>query len=120
VTRSSTAVFSAFAIVFGALTNLPVATAQSGGAIGDAGSGLRLAERLCSNCHAVSPSVSDHSLPARSFEALANQPGQSEIRLAGAIIIPHPAMPSVALTRREIRDIVAYIMSLKASSPPTK
>jgi cytochrome c len=101
--------------------NLPAAVAQSSITTGgDIGSGHKLAERLCSNCHAVSSKTSSQSMPARSFEVLANQPGQSEIRLAGAIIIPHPAMPSVALTRGEIRDIVAYIMSLKASSAPAK
>jgi hypothetical protein len=34
-------------------------------------------------------------------------------RLAGAIIVPHPAMPGVQLTAAEIRDVVAYILSLK-------
>jgi cytochrome c1 len=34
-------------------------------------------------------------------------------RLAGAITLPHPAMPGVPLTDAELRDIVAYIASLK-------
>jgi hypothetical protein len=34
-------------------------------------------------------------------------------QLAGRIIVPHPEMPGVQLTTREIRDIVSYILSLK-------
>ena len=78
--------------------------------------GRQIAERLCSNCHDVSPNAgSTVSHPARSFKSIAGRPGQSPTRLAGAIIIPHPEMPNVALTRVEIRNVVAYIQSLKAS-----
>jgi hypothetical protein len=48
-----------------------------------------------------------------SFPAIANRPGATAERLAGKIIVPHPAMPGVPLTVSEIRDIVTYIMSLK-------
>jgi len=76
--------------------------------------GREFAERLCSNCHDVSPdSGSTSSQPARSFRLIAKQPGQTSIRLAGAIVMPHPEMPNVPLTRAEIRSIVAYIQSLK-------
>jgi mono/diheme cytochrome c family protein len=44
---------------------------------------------------------------------IGNKPGVTAEHLAGRIIIPHPAMPGVPLTSTEIRDIVAYIMSLK-------
>jgi hypothetical protein len=44
---------------------------------------------------------------------IGNRPGVTAEHLAGKIIIPHPAMPGVPLTSAEIRDIVAYIMSLK-------
>ena len=33
--------------------------------------------------------------------------------LAGRIIVPHPAMPSVSLTAQDSRDLVAYIITLK-------
>jgi len=76
--------------------------------------GRQFAERLCSNCHDVSPDASStSSRPARSFRLIAKQPGQTSMRLAGAIIMPHPEMPNVPLTRAEIRSIVAYIQSLK-------
>lgn len=80
----------------------------------DAGNGRQLAERLCSSCHAVAP---DGSGPVRadvpSFKSIGTKPASTPERIAGAIIMPHPAMPGVPLTRAEIRDIVAYITSLK-------
>jgi hypothetical protein len=33
--------------------------------------------------------------------------------LAGAIIFSHPATPEVSFTNAELRDIIAYIMSLR-------
>jgi hypothetical protein len=48
-----------------------------------------------------------------SFPTIASRPGISAEHLAGRIIIPHPAMPGVPLTTAEIRDIVAYILSLR-------
>jgi hypothetical protein len=47
-----------------------------------------------------------------SFPAIAARNPTPE-RLAGAIIFPHPAMPGVQLTIPEIRDVVAYILSLE-------
>lgn len=75
--------------------------------------GQVLAERLCSNCHAVgstAPGTVRADVP--SFHAIAGRPGIGAERLAGGIIIPHPAMPGVQLTVAEIRDLVAYILSL--------
>jgi hypothetical protein len=50
-----------------------------------------------------------------SFPAIAGRPGSTAEHLAGKIIVPHPAMPRVALIADEIRDIVAYIVTLKRS-----
>src|SRR6202521_6081978 len=76
--------------------------------------GRALSERLCTNCHNVTARASG---PVRadvpSFPIIAGRTGVTAERLAGAIIIPHPAMPGVQLTIAEIRDVVAYILSLK-------
>ena len=76
--------------------------------------GRELAARLCTNCHVIDVEPTG---PVRadvpSFPAIANRPGVTAEGLAGAIIIPHPAMPTVQLVTGEIRDIVAYIQSLK-------
>lgn len=80
----------------------------------DPANGRLLAERLCSSCHAVTPEGGGTvRADVPSFKSIAGKPNSSPERIAGAIIMPHPAMPGVPLTRAEIRDIIAYIGSLK-------
>ena len=80
----------------------------------DSKHGHTLAARLCAQCHLVdggSPNARLADVP--SFAAIAARPGVSAEQLAGRISIPHPEMPGVQLTTRELRDIVSYILSLK-------
>lgn len=81
----------------------------------DPDKGRALAERACVACHIVSREAKASTVPADvpSFAAIANKPGQSMEAIAGRIVIPHPAMPAIALTREEIANVVAYIMTLK-------
>jgi mono/diheme cytochrome c family protein len=76
--------------------------------------GRELSQRLCTNCHVVDVRASG---PVRvdvpTFASIAARPDVSPALIAGGIIMPHPAMPGVQLTVPEIRDIVAYILSLK-------
>jgi mono/diheme cytochrome c family protein len=79
--------------------------------------GRALAERVCATCHVISKTA-DSPLAADvpSFYAIANKPGQSMEMIAGRIVIPHPPMPAVALTREEIINVVTYIMTFQAVS----
>lgn len=87
-------------------------TAQPGFA--DPSRGRELAERLCSICHNVDASPGNIAKSdISSFFSIANRPDQSQERLAAGIIFPHPEMPTIPFTNRELRDIVAYIMSLR-------
>jgi cytochrome c len=80
----------------------------------DARRGYELSARLCTNCHAVDRQTSNSMrADVPSFPTIASRPGANAEHLAGRIIIPHPAMPGVPLTIAEIRDIVAYIASLR-------
>ena len=80
----------------------------------DAKHGHMLAARLCAQCHQVEGGSANPRLAdVPSFAAIAARPGVSAEQLAGRIIIPHPEMPGVQLTTREIRDIVSYILTLK-------
>lgn len=76
--------------------------------------GRALAERACIACHVVSRQAAS-PIPADvpSFLAIANKPGQSMERIAGRIVIPHPPMPTISLSREEIANVVAYIMTLR-------
>lgn len=78
--------------------------------------GKHLAVKLCSNCHLVEGSGDGPQSTAgpASFAVAANRPGQSPERLEGLMIEPpHPSMPEPPLSRDQIRDLAAYIMSLK-------
>lgn len=77
--------------------------------------GRELARRLCTTCHVIDRDASTPSRTADvpSFPAIADRAGVTAAWIAGAIIIPHPAMPDVRLTMQEVRDVVAYILSLK-------
>jgi len=88
------------------------ALAQQGPA--DYARGQELAANLCSLCHDVTADQSDRSLngvPA--FAEISNRPGQSAEGVTEGIIFPHPDMPKVSFTTSDLRDIVAYILSLR-------
>lgn len=99
------------AIVAGLLS----APAASYAASGDTAKGQALAKRLCSNCHVIGDEAASATISADvpSFKSIAGLPDQSPERIAGRIVVPHPPMPQIELTRNEIRDLAAYIMSLK-------
>jgi len=80
----------------------------------DAGEGRDLAAKLCSSCHLTAADGSGASrADVPSFMAIASSPRTTPETLAAAIILPHPEMPGIALTRSEIRHLIAYVMSLK-------
>lgn len=76
--------------------------------------GKELAESLCSVCHEVGnvPSTSPKTeIP--SFVSIANRPGQTQEKIVGSIIFPHPEMPRVSFTNKDLKDLSLYILSLK-------
>lgn len=81
----------------------------------DAKTGKQIAEKLCVSCHIVSSEAAGTSMPADvpPFVAIANKPGQTAQAIAGAIVIPHPPMPQIELTREEIGDVAEYILTLR-------
>ena len=76
--------------------------------------GTRLQSSCASQCHAVDRGVTGPILAdVPSFAAIAARSQVTAEYLAARIIVPHPEMPGVPLTRQELRDIIAYIMDLK-------
>jgi len=77
--------------------------------------GRDLAFRLCTACHNVDTERRTTTIfpDVPTFTAIANRPGQSAEAVAGAIVLPHPPMPHVQLTRAEIANLSVYTMSLK-------
>ena len=78
--------------------------------------GQALAERLCASCHVTGrePRRDTMLVDVPSFAAIANKKGQTIERIAGRIVVPHPPMPQVQLTRAEIAALSTYIFSLRA------
>lgn len=80
----------------------------------DVAEGDRLAHALCVNCHIVdthSSVVRTDRVP--SFPWIAQQPGLTQGFLVGWLSTSHERMPDYTLTREEIRQLSAYIVSLK-------
>lgn len=102
---------SALAILALCLLGSGPAAAQMG--LADARRGQELSARLCSGCHSVFPGSATVNADVPTFAAIAGRPETTAERLAGRIIVPHPPMPNVQLTVAEMRDIIAYILSLR-------
>jgi len=85
----------------------------------DAKTGHKIASKLCTGCHIVdSQAGGTVSADVPSFVEIANLPNQTAEAIAGRIVIPHPPMPKIQLTREEIGDVAAYIMSLRKADAP--
>lgn len=82
--------------------------------VADIENGARLAETLCTSCHLIG-ATSERPVHADvpSFSGIANRPGQTLDHLMNWLTEPHPPMPSLDLTRMEIRDLAGYIFSLR-------
>jgi mono/diheme cytochrome c family protein len=77
--------------------------------------GKEIAERVCAGCHAIDGRQGNmvQGTDVPSFIALAGRPGRTPERLQAFIMTPRHPMPAIPLELSEIRDIVAYIESLK-------
>ena len=75
--------------------------------------GKRLAERWCASCHVVEPGQARGNTQAPPFSEVAKKPGITAASIALFLMVPHPKMPDMGLSRTEAGDIAAYIASLK-------
>ena len=76
--------------------------------------GQELAARLCSNCHLVGTSEQQQiNADVPSFHEIANKEGQSAGAIMAHIMLPKHPMPTIPLTKSELADLSAYILSLR-------
>ena len=76
--------------------------------------GKELAARLCSNCHLVGTSEQQQTnADVPSFHEIANKEGQSAGAIMAHIMLPKHPMPTIPLTKSELADLSAYILSLR-------
>jgi mono/diheme cytochrome c family protein len=82
--------------------------------VGHAGAGFVLAQRLCSECHAVRRNeLQSPNENSPSFQTIALVPGMTAVALAAALNSSHRTMPNIILKADEQADIIAYILNLK-------
>jgi mono/diheme cytochrome c family protein len=95
------------AVLFQALLALPAHAF-----VADLAKGEAIAKHWCATCHLVSPGQTTANSDVPSFASIARKRELTSGELTAFLSSPHPRMPDMSLTRREIADIVAYIRSL--------
>ncbi len=96
-----------------ALLSFVVSVAPVSARAADAENGKRIAERWCATCHIVSPVQQRGTTHTPPFSEIAKKDHMDAPMLALFLLLPHPKMPDMNLTRSEAADLAAYIVSLK-------
>jgi cytochrome c len=78
----------------------------------DVKAGKVVAQTICAECHVIDSEATRPGNSAPGFAAIARMPSMTPLSLKVFLQSPHPTMPSVHLTPRELDDVVAYIMGL--------
>lgn len=95
------------AIVFGGA--LPAAAQVEPG---DPAAGRRLATTWCAGCHLIAPGGPGPATDAApAFEAIARMTSTTALSLRVFLQTPHANMPDYRLTREQIDDVVAYVLT---------
>jgi len=93
-----------------ALVALPAAAQESG----DQVAGHDLAVRWCSSCHVVDPAQQHQGSDAvPTFAAIATMKSTTAASLMVFLATPHARMPDYTLSRDDIANVSAYILSLR-------
>jgi len=102
-------------VLLAAAIALPISTGPAAAQeIGQPSRGLALAQRLCSECHAVEKLQARSPNPdAPRFAAVAATPGMTSIALSAALNTSHHSMPNILLQPDEQADIIAYVLTLR-------
>jgi mono/diheme cytochrome c family protein len=82
---------------------------------GNPRAGLMIARQACASCHGIMASQAASPRPqAPSFQRIASVPGMTPTALTVAMRTSHRTMPNIMLEPKELRDVIAYIISLQA------
>ena len=81
---------------------------------GDAAKGHEYVQQICSECHTIEkgrrPSPNGQ---APNFETIAKTPGMTAIALTAVLRTPHRNMPNIIIADEDLRNVAAYILSLR-------
>jgi len=78
--------------------------------------GRALAERMCSQCHAIGKSGQSPHIGAPTFRALDRRVDLDSFmeRLREGLMVGHPDMPTFRFTREDARAFLLYLRSIQA------
>jgi mono/diheme cytochrome c family protein len=78
--------------------------------------GRALAERMCSQCHAIGKSGQSPHAGAPAFRALDRRVDLDSFmeRLREGLMVGHPDMPTFRFTREDARAFLLYLRSIQA------
>ena len=76
--------------------------------------GHRLADAWCKRCHATESHVLEMPGEPPSFQAIANQPGVTELALKVFFRTSHKDMPNIVIGPDQADALASYILSLKS------
>ncbi len=80
----------------------------------DAAAGRAVAQTWCANCHTVEARPVTSADQAPGFMVIANRPGLTADGLRAFLSTPHGRMPDLSLSRTDIDNAIAYLLSLRA------
>jgi mono/diheme cytochrome c family protein len=98
-------------VICGFLFLVAFAVAPNAAMAADVRQGEVLAKRWCATCHVVATDQKTGGTQAPAFSAIAKKPGFDAAKLALFLLVPHPRMPDMNLSRGEASDLAAYIAS---------
>ena len=96
-------------IIAALLSSIAVMAFADAAMAANASNGEILAKRWCAACHVVASDQQRGSTQAPPFSSIANKPTFDAATLAFYLLVPHPRMPDMNLSRAEAADLAAYI-----------
>ena len=82
----------------------------------DIAGGERVARQRCTGCHEIGERPKAPFGFAPSFAKIARMKGMTQTSIEVFLGTPHEVMPNYTLSSKEIRDVAAYIASLREPS----
>lgn len=81
----------------------------------DVAGGKQVAQTLCRGCHDIGNRPAPSLGLAPSFVKIANTKGMTQTSVQVFLSTSHEVMPNYSLSPKQMRDVAAYIMTLRKS-----
>ena len=98
-------------VALGLLSLFVAATLAEDVSAADVRQGETLAKRWCATCHVVASDQQHPTGEAPPFSSIGRTPDLDASKLALFLLLPHPHMPAMTLSRAEAADLADYIAS---------